>query len=173
MLKPISIKISQAEPGDAGFTLIEIIVAMVLMGTLAVFIAMFLWYDVNMYQKVVANTDGLQSSRMALQRMASDIRQIANQDSIIIANSSALKFDNANDSLVSYLYAGGELRKNSYPFLKNVSAFQFIYYDESGSSISSPVSDFGQISTVRVSITTNQNGKVLSLNTTIRPRNFR
>jgi prepilin-type N-terminal cleavage/methylation domain-containing protein len=164
---------SRREDAQAGFTLMELIVTMVLMGTLATFVAMFMWYDVNMYQKVVRNTDGLQSSRMALQRMASDIRQIVSRDSIVTATSSALKFDNTSDSLVYYLYASGELRKNSYTFLKDVSGFQFTYYDESGTAISSPVSDFSQISTIKISLTTNKNEKVVSLDTTIRPRNFR
>lgn len=160
-------------PGQAGFTLMELIITMVLMGTLATFVAMFMWYDVNMYQKVVSNTDGLQSSRMALQRMARDIRQIANRDSIVTATSSALKFDDTSDSLVYYLYASSELRKNNYTFLKNVSGFQFTYLDESGSTISSPVLDFSLISTIKVSLTTDKNDKVVNLNTTIRPRNFR
>ena len=75
---------------EAGFTLIEIIVTLVLVGILSVFVGLFLTSFLNSYFLVKNNSDTAMKAQMAMDRISAELRDV-NAVSVL-----------TNDSLITY-----------------------------------------------------------------------
>ena len=157
---------------ENGMTLLELIVVMVLITILAGFVSDFIFYEINMYDKLVNQTDGLQNSRNALQMLSRDLRQIMAPDSIFWASEDSIRFDNVDDLSISYKYLNNQILRNGDPLLNSVVNLQFNYFNNSGNQISSPVYTPSQIRTIEISLTTSLNEQSFNLSTKVQPRNF-
>lgn len=157
---------------ESGMTLLELILVMALIAILAGFISSFLYYEINVYKKLVNNTEGLQTSRNALQMISRDIRQIRAPESIFQASEDSIRFNDVNDFMISYKFSNSQILRNGDPLLNLVENAQFNYFDNSGNPLSSPVADPSEISTVTVSLRTSFNEHSFDLVTKVQPRNF-
>ena len=77
---------------QTGYTLVEVILTIVILSIISTFVGMFMFYDVNMYKHVKSTTQEVQESRMAVQRMSTELRQIASTDSISTATLTSIQF---------------------------------------------------------------------------------
>jgi prepilin-type N-terminal cleavage/methylation domain-containing protein len=71
---------------EAGFTLIEIIVTLVLVGILSVFAGLFLTNFLNSYFLVKNNSDTAMKAQMAMDRISMELREV-NAVSVVTDNS--------------------------------------------------------------------------------------
>jgi prepilin-type N-terminal cleavage/methylation domain-containing protein len=156
-----------------GYSLVEVILVIVILGIISTFVGMFMFYDVNMYNHVKANTKEVQDARMAIQRLTGELRQIASTDSITTASQTTLQFYDLQGTQIQYQYSGDKLYRNSAPMLTTVLSCQFSYYDDAETPLALPVADVGLIRYIRVDIDKNLNGKTVTLTTRVFPRNFR
>jgi len=156
-----------------GYTLVEVILTIVILGIISTFVGMFMFYDVNMYKHVKSGTEDVQESRMAVQRMSTELRQIASSDSISSANQTSIQFYDVEGDQILYQYSGGILFRNGAQMLNSVKTFQFSYFDNSESQLSVPVSDHEDIRYIKVELEKYVNGKAIQISTRIFPRNFR
>ncbi len=62
---------------EAGFTLIEIIVTLVLVGILSVFVGLFLTSFLNSYFLVKNNSDTAMKAQMAMDRISAELREVS------------------------------------------------------------------------------------------------
>ena len=62
---------------EAGFTLIEIIVTLVLVGILSVFAGLFLTSFLNSYFLVKNNSDTAMKAQMAMDRISAELRDVS------------------------------------------------------------------------------------------------
>jgi len=159
--------------GQGGYSLVEVILVIVILGIISTFVGMFMFYDVNMYNHVKANTKEVQDSRMAIQRITGELRQIASPDSITTASQTNLQFFDLQGTQIQYQYSGGKLYRNGAPMLTTVQNCQFSYYDDAETPLSVPVADVGLIRYIRIDIDKDLNGKTVTLSTRVFPRNFR
>ncbi|MFQ5863943.1 MAG: hypothetical protein ACE5IW_01810 [bacterium] len=125
-----------------------------------------------MYKKLIGNTEGLQTSRNALQMISRDIRHIISPDSIFQASEDSIRFDDVDDFMISYKFSNSQILRNGDPLLTSVEDVQFNYFDNSGSPLSSPVTNPSEISTITISLTTSLNEQSFNLSTKVQPRNF-
>lgn len=157
-----------------GFTLIESVVSMTILGSLML--------SVNMFMKPVTDLwviqtfrDGAQSEgRLALMRAIREISQVKNPQSVLIAESARFKFVTAQNETITYRLDGTQLLRNDKLFAASVDQFVLTYWDVANNEIGTPaVSPLDtNIYRVGVSIRANGNGHTATLRSQVRPRNL-
>jgi hypothetical protein len=134
---------------------------------------MFMFYDVNMYKHIKSSTQDVQESRMAVQRISTELRQIVSQDSISTANQTSIQFYDVEGTQILYQYSGGILFRNGSQMLNSIKTFELSYFDNSETQLSVPVSDPADIRYIKLEIEKYVNDTVIDISTRIFPRNFR
>lgn len=157
---------------EKGFTLIELVVVIVLIGIISLFIANFIGYEVDSYSYVVTRQENLQNSRRAIQMLSRDIRQIKSPDNIYKATSDSIRFEDVNDAMISYRYSNFQITRNNDLLLSGVVSCQFRYFDNNGSLMGFPISDFTAIRSIEVSIATIVKDQTITSEIRVTPRNF-
>ena len=113
----------------AGFTIIEMICAIVIMGIMGAYFTGYLRSESQLFSLVYHNRDVNQNARVILNRMAREIRQA---DTMTVTSPSDITFtsdidDNGTDETVRYYLSGTDLHKvvgaADQLILDNVSSF--------------------------------------------------
>jgi prepilin-type N-terminal cleavage/methylation domain-containing protein len=91
---------------EAGFTLIEIIVTLALVGILSVFVGLFLTSFLNSYFLVKNNSDTAMKAQMALDRISSELRNISPVSASVPSPVSVL----TDNTLITYTNQAGSVR---------------------------------------------------------------
>lgn len=167
---------------EAGLTLIELIMVMVIVGSLAGISSMYIKETIDLWNFLSFRSEISSSQRMALIRMSREIRQI---DSITLAESARLKFDAVEldgapgtTTIEFFRNAGNELRRvinNNNSGQGNILAnaitdLSFTYYDANNQSLAVPVADTGEIKRIAFSLTAASGSQSKTLKTQIFPR---
>ena len=154
-------------------TLLELILAMVLIGIVSIFISGVTFYEINLYDSLSNKTDKLQISRDALRMISRDIRHVMAPDSISQANLNSIQFDDVDDLTIAYSFSNNQIFRNGNLVQNSVQNLEFEYFDSSGNQLTSPVSNPSQIRTISIDLTTELgNNQSLNLKAKIYPRNF-
>ena len=160
---------------EKGFTLMEMIVVMVVVGVLSVTIAPFIKVNIDSYIQVRNGKDALQATRIALNRMVEEIKRIPSPNSLIWGYSSSIRFRMPNGIRITYRFESGTITRERGFFsthvvlLKGVRAFNLTYFGDDGSASSSAPSDLRRIK-IEINVGTDQQNFTLSKEIT--PRNF-
>ncbi len=116
--------------GEAGFTLIELIIGMVLIGILGGFSIQFLSRTMQMGQLVSGQKSLVDEAKIALDRMAREVRFANSVDSFTSTSISLTTSGYAQDTStdVDYSYAGGVLTRTgdvsgAHTIAENISSF--------------------------------------------------
>lgn len=168
-----------------GFTLIELVITIVIVGIIAGIVALLLTQGVNSYAMVSKRKEVLQTAKMAVERMAREIRGVrsredrngdGNSDDITTATDTTFTFNYIDGSSVSFSLPGTDiLRNNTDILVSNVANSPiFRYYDSSGTILVTPVSGSSRttIWRIRVEVQVNNQNETISEVTDIFPRNF-
>ena len=158
--------------GKQGFTLLELVVVIVLVGILSLFTGTIILYEIDQYRFLARSQRDLQNSRMMVRVMTRDLRQITSADSILHADTDSLRFYNVDGEIVAYRFSNSRLVRNGDLMMNAVSEFEFGFFDADGSAISSPVSEPEDIYSISFAVTTTSNGRPLTFSTRVQPRNF-
>jgi len=157
---------------EKGFTLIELVMVMVMVATLAGFIGNIIYYEVNTYKIVTSRKAGLQDSRFAFSKIARDLRQIVSPDSIHQAAADSIRFDDVLDNTISYKFSENKILRNGDILLESVSTFQFSYYNNNDNQLTIPISDLSDIRSIGLSMSYDVGGRTVSSQLKVTPRNF-
>ncbi len=160
----------------SGFTLIEIVAAIVLFGIIGAMVSRVLSQSFNSYVmgRNVAETDW--QARVALERMTRELRSIRAPSDITMTSASDLSFVDAEGTVIRYCAGGvgtcpgvtGDLMRNSQVLATGVSALGFSYLSKTATATVTPT----QVYYVVVSFSATQGAISKSYQVAVNPRNF-
>jgi len=160
--------------GRLGFTLIETVVSMSILGTLLLSVNMFMKPATDLWVLQAFKDSSGHEARLALLRIVRELNQIRNDQSVLIAESSRIQFINTSAQTVTIQQTGTEILLNNVVLAQNVTALEFTYwgYDHSGIVTPSVSPADTDIYRVGIRILTEANGQSSTLRTQVHPRNF-
>lgn len=156
----------------SGFTLIELVISIVIVGVLSLFVSSFIFYEVNSFVFSTSRQQTVQDSRWALQLILKDLRQIATPDSILYASADSLSFYNVDTDIVTYTYSSNQILRNGDLLLSSVDSCGFRFYDNEGDILSSPVGDVTDVYLFSIRFTTSSHNNATKFSSKCVPRNF-
>lgn len=159
-----------------GYTLIELITVMTVIGVVAAIGAPLLieaasaWSYASPYQN-----NAVLSAVVAQNRMSREIRRLKNDSSVTTAASSQFSLTDVDNNTITFVLSGSTLMRNSDGLLDNVASLSFVYYDDSGGTIASPLVNPANtdIRLVRVNYSVLAAGNTLNFGFTVKPQNLR
>lgn len=130
---------SQTE-GKNGFTLIESILAILVISAIALSMSYIIMVGMRSYAMISDRRTALQNARLGVNMMANEIETIANPATDISSvSSTSMTFTNAQSQSVTYSISGGNLMRNSDVLAANVTGTTaFSYFNAAGGSTSTP-----------------------------------
>ncbi len=158
---------------EAGFTLMELILTIVIAGMLAGFTAHMLVAGADTFDYLTVRKTGLEDSRMAMQRIVKEVRQALDPGMIQKATADSMRYLNVNNQSVQVRYINQSISLNGQTLIDHVSQFNLKFFDGSGVQLAFPISNTGNIWRIRVSFVYSNGGQSISLQQDIVPRNFR
>lgn len=118
---------------QAGFTLVELVIVMVLIGVVATISSLMIAQGVGGSQGAKREDAIAWNARIPMARMAREIRE-ANPDSIITATVTQFSFIDATGTTITYTLVGTELYRDAQLIADDITIFAFLYYDETGAA---------------------------------------
>ena len=164
MLKPLD--------SQRGVTLAELIVTVVVTGIIAGTMARVLSSSIDMYDFLNTRRRAVQDSRFALQRLSTELRQIASPDSILYAAEDSLTFYKHGGEPLSIGWSNHTLRLNGFPLANTIKQFSLKYYNDKQQQLSSPVGNVKKIWRIRIELVVSPKQHDFKLYHEVKPRNF-
>lgn len=156
-----------------GFTLVELIVVIVVLGIVGSMGAVVVRDGMLGYLSGREITSADWQARLALERIARELRDVAAPGSASIdfasCGSSGFSFVDITANQISYTLAGGSLQRNGQPLADNVTGLRFYCLQSDGQTATTTPSAVYYVTVSMVVATTNTSA---AYRTTVKPRNF-
>ena len=163
-------------PKSKGFTLIEIVITIVLIGILSGVAAMIIMQGVRAYSDEQSRSVVHYQARLAVERIAREARLIRSCADIngrpVINPSSTLSFTDINGNAVIFSVAGGNLSRGGDILAMGVNAQPFNFLNRSGALITDCGAAPNDIWFVEIDVTSIQGTESLQIRTRVHPMNF-
>jgi len=162
----------------AGFTLIEVIAVIVIVGILTAGFGAFFTKTVDLWDMLSTHNEVANQLRLGLSRMTRDIRLIKDHDSLTAATDTVLQFTDVNDVAKAYRYdnAGQQLFYQVNAGAENLmfsqlSAFHFSYYDSADADLGAAPA-LANIHRIGINATITSGGRSMDVGAEVFPRSF-
>jgi prepilin-type N-terminal cleavage/methylation domain-containing protein len=159
--------------GQRGFSLVEAIVVIIVMGIIIVSIVPFFHINVKAYVGVKAGKDIIQSARIGYRRMINELQQIVLSEDITNGSTSQIDFDIPDDGLgtITYAFSGGILTRQGHPLVGNVQSFTIRYYTADGTEKYTPFYGDTDVWRIEIEMLVGNEDTALLLRAQVSPRN--
>jgi prepilin-type N-terminal cleavage/methylation domain-containing protein len=157
--------------GSSGFTLVEIVITIVLIGIISGIAAMIILQGVQTYSVEDSRSNMFYQAQLAMERMAKEIRQIRSASTTDIQTMTAadLKFTNVTGATVEFTWGTPVLSLGTQQLASGITAFAFKYYLVDGTT---QTADRTQVWFVEIILTAQQGTETLQMNSRVHPMNF-
>lgn len=152
----------------SGFTLIELVIVIVILGIIAVASSQMLNTGLNAYITGKNIIDAGQQARLGIERMVRDIHAVRSSSDISSATASQFAFTDTSGNSITYSLSGSSLMRNSQVLADGISNLALTYFDLNGASTSTPAN----IRYITISLTITQGNTNFSVATSVYPRNL-
>lgn len=158
-----------------GFTLIEYIIVILVVGVIAAVLGALIIQGVRAFDSIAAREALMTEAEAAAEKMSREIRNAGSPADIVEATSNTFDFMDIYGNGIKYSPEGKMLERNGRILAPHLKSLEFSYFDRGGSEIATPVSEerFTDIRLVGIKLTLSDRGQETSIETKIRPRNFR
>ena len=165
-----------------GFTLVEFIIVIVITGIIAGILAILIGEVTKTYTFIRVRGTGLSDSRLAIDRMVREIRQVAGITSIYSATPESLRFGNVNSEDITLEKAGASLLRNSDELADSVESLKFEYRDRDNvvltdtnivvNDLSTPAEEETNIWRILITLTIKRANERVKFQDQVHPRNL-
>ncbi len=166
--------------GREGFTLIEVVIVIVLIGVLATVLIQPFHQGVPSFIAVETRGDLTAEARQATTRMVREIRNIQrdvdNGPEISSANATSITFTDVLSNGITFSLSGSTVQRNTNTLADKVSSLQFRYFDGSNAELTSlPLSgpNREKVRRIRVVLTMQEGGQTVTVTGEAFLRNLR
>ena len=155
-----------------GFTLIEAILSIVLIGIVTISVGNLMVTGLSSYSLITDRREALQEARLAVNMMTNELAYIVNPATGITAISSpSITFTPATGGSVTYSVTGGNLLRGTQTLAKNVTSNTgFAFYTAGGGTTANPAQVYRIHIAVEVDTGVAAHGKVM-INSNVYLRN--
>ncbi len=167
--------------GREGFTLIEVVIVIVLIGVLATVLIQPFHQGVQSFIAVETRGDLTAEARQATTRMVREIRNVdkkanKNAPTMSNANATSISFNDVLRNSITFSLSGSTVQRNTNTLADKVSSLQFRYFDGSNAELTSlPLSgpNREKVRKIRVVLTMQEGGQTVTVTGEALLRNFR
>lgn len=156
-------------PNSKGFTLIEIIVTIVIVGIIGGIAALIITQGVRAYSDQAVRSDVHYQARLAMERMAREIRTVRSRADVTAMLTNDLQFVDISGNTVRFNLAGTDIQRSGAVLASNISALAFTYYENDGTTAAATSATLWQIV---ISVTATRGAESVQMRTRVHPRNF-
>jgi prepilin-type N-terminal cleavage/methylation domain-containing protein len=156
---------------EAGFTLIELIVTIVVMGIISGVAALLILQGLNAFIAEDVRASLTNDGRLAIERMAREIRTIRSRTAADIPTmlGGTLSFVDLDGNPITYTSGGGTVTRNGTPLASaTTAALGFLYFQQDGT----PAGSADQVWVIQVDLTLTTGGESQAFRIRAHPRNF-
>jgi type II secretory pathway pseudopilin PulG len=159
---------------DSGFTLLEFVLVFAIIGVLVISSGPFIRTNLESIFKLQFRKDRLQSTRIALDLMMTDVQQIMASDHISLGSSNQIIFDLVDDNAgnISYAFSNGQLLRNSQPLINNVQNLTIRYFRGDGTEKTAAFANDTDVWRISVELSIMESGNLFFIRRQVSPRNF-
>jgi prepilin-type N-terminal cleavage/methylation domain-containing protein len=163
-------------PKSNGFTLIEIVITIVLVSILAGLAAIIILQGVKAFSSEQTSSDVHYQARIAMERMAREIRMIRSTADITASTAINLQFTDVNGANLGFQWINPILNRwngvGNDVLASGVAAFSFSYFRNDGITPAVLPADLGLLWFIDIAMTSQQGSESLQMQTRVHPRNF-
>ena len=155
---------------EAGFTLIEMVITIVVIGIIAGISAMLILQAMRGYSDQDVRADLTNQARLAMERMAREIREVRDCTATDIPTMAGgtISFVDNTGTAITYTTSGTDLTRNGTALASSVSGLIFGYVMRSGAAAGSAA----QVWNVDVTLTVSRSGETHTHRIRVHPRGF-
>lgn len=156
---------------EAGVTLIELVITIVLVGIIAGITGMLLLSGVREYTAHDTNANLTSQGRLGIERMARDIRLIRSRTAadIPIMTAAALSFVDISGNAVAYTSGAGSVTRNGVALASSGSAtVTFSYIQQNGTAAATAA----QVWVIQMDLAFAEGSETQNFRVRVHPRNF-
>lgn len=177
---------------DTGFTLIEIIITIVIIGIIASIVAGIISQGASLYSAEDSRSNVQYQARLAVERVARDLRMIRRASDFGTANypavpvlgtlinptATSLSYKDMTGTIVTYSFdnATSTLKRTvaatDYVLAKGVTAFTFTVYNSANPPVVMPAGASALAWVIQVDVTDQQGSETTQMRTRVHPMNF-
>lgn len=161
---------------EKGFSLIEYMMVVVIMGVIIAIGAPLVFEATDAWLLQSKRKEMSESAKIAMDRMAREIRRIQSRTSVATANSSSFRFTDIDGRDITFDTSSATLRRTENSAVNtladNVNSFSLIYYDANGATIATPSVSPNKtnIRRIEINLTFSFGGTQLSFQSQVSPR---
>jgi prepilin-type N-terminal cleavage/methylation domain-containing protein len=160
-------------PHSRGFTLIEIVITIVIVSILAGLAAMIILQVITAYYTEQSRSDVHYQARIAMERMAREIRVIRSAADITTLSATNLRFTDVSGTAMGFQWIDPTLNRwngaSNDVLASEINPFSFSYYQTDGVT---PAVLAANVWFIQIDMTSVQGTETLPIRTRIHPRNF-
>lgn len=144
-----------------GFTLIELIMVIVIMGVISVVIGRILFSSLQTFITSQNISDDDWQGLLSLNKFTNDVHNIRSANDILTVSASTFSFVDVTGNTVTYQLSGSSLLRGGITLASGVSSIAFSYYDKNYTVTATPTN----VRYISFSTTQTQNNLSLSFST--------
>lgn len=158
-----------------GFTLIELVLTIILVGIIAGMASVFLRQGLNAFVAEDARADITNQGRLAIERMAREMRMIRSRTAADLPGcctnpSTTFSFIDMSGSNIAYSLTGNTITRNLTPLAAgDAVTVDFRHYQQDGVTLATTAA---QVWSIQIDLTVTKNGESQAYRVRVHPRNF-
>ena len=157
---------------NKGFTLIELVMTMVLIGIIAYIVATALTTGIKAYFTTDFRKEALDQSRIAMERMTRETRNLRDSSSVIASSPTQFNFTDIDGNAINFIWTSPNITRNADTLATSITSLLFEYVDNTGGVVAGGGFVAGTTRRIRITLTATKNTESVTLQSEVWPRSL-